>query len=240
MSDLPKSIPIKDYKSFYNQFSGWEVVGHSVSSRPIYKKVYQSSAAKTMMILSAVHGDETEGASCLAGFIYDLEESRIQLPENIRLVVIPIANPDGFFNFTRGNANGVDLNRNLPTKDWTSEAREEKYNPGSSPGSEPENKILLHQIDEESPSLIISLHSWKPLYNVNGEAHKVAQAMHAALALEITEDIGYPTPGSLGTYCGLERNLPTITWELQRGLQETEAWPWGRKAMLACLEEFSK
>ena len=68
---------------------------------------------------------------------------------------------------------------------------------------------------------------------LTGMPHKVAKAMHTALALEITEDIGYPTPGSLGTYCGLERNLPTITWELQRGLKESEAWPWGRKAMLA-------
>lgn len=239
MSEIPKSIPIKDYDLFYEKFSDWEIVGESVLNRPIYKKVYQQSAEKTLMVLSAVHGDETEGASCLAGFIYDLEESQIQLPDNIKLVVIPIANPDGFFGFTRGNGNGVDLNRNLPTKDWTSEAREPKYNPGTSPGSEPENKVLLEQIEKESPELIVSLHSWKPLYNVNGDAHKVAQAMHAALALEITEDIGYPTPGSLGTYCGLERNLPTITWELQRGLKESEAWPWGRRAMLACLEAFS-
>lgn len=34
----------------------------------------------------------------------------------------------------------------------------------------------------------------------------------------IQEDIGYPTPGCLGTYAGLERDIPTLTYEIQRGL----------------------
>ena len=174
------------------------------------------------MVLSAVHGDETEGASCLAGFIYDLEESQIELPDNVRLVVIPIANPDGFFGFTRGNGNGVDLNRNLPTKDWTAEAREPKYNPGSSPGSEPENKVLLEQIEKESPELIVSLHSWKPLYNVNGDAHKVAQAMHTAWALEITEILVTQLQVHSGLTVDWKETCSTITWELQRGLKESK------------------
>ena len=35
---------------------------------------------------------------------------------------------------------------------------------------------------------------------------------------EVKTDIGYPTPGSLGTYCGLEKGIPTITYEVERGL----------------------
>ncbi len=34
---------------------------------------------------------------------------------------------------------------------------------------------------------------------------------------KITEDIGYPTPGSLGAYAGQERGIPTITYEIERG-----------------------
>jgi protein MpaA len=30
----------------------------------------------------------------------------------------------------------------------------------------------------------------------------------------IEENIGYPTPGSFGTWAGIERNIPTITLEL--------------------------
>ena len=30
----------------------------------------------------------------------------------------------------------------------------------------------------------------------------------------IEESIGYPTPGSFGTYAGVERNIPIITLEM--------------------------
>ena len=42
--------------------------------------------------------------------------------------------------------------------------------------------------------------------------------MHQHVGYEVKEEIGYPTPGCLGTYCGLERNMPTITYEIERGL----------------------
>ena len=35
---------------------------------------------------------------------------------------------------------------------------------------------------------------------------------------KIEPDIGYPTPGSLGTYAGLERQIPTLTYEIEREL----------------------
>ena len=34
---------------------------------------------------------------------------------------------------------------------------------------------------------------------------------------EIVESIGYPTPGCLGTFTGLERAMPTLTYEIERG-----------------------
>ncbi len=39
---------------------------------------------------------------------------------------------------------------------------------------------------------------------------------------KIEESIGYPTPGCLGTYCGLERDMPTLTYEIERGLSAKE------------------
>ena len=32
--------------------------------------------------------------------------------------------------------------------------------------------------------------------------------------MNVKKDIGYPTPGSFGTYAGIERNIPIITIEL--------------------------
>ena len=69
---------------------------------------------------------------------------------------------------TRTNSNGVDLNRNLPTKDWAALAHRQwkwsykenpRYNPGKSAGSEKENQFLVSLILKYKPDKIVSLHS---------------------------------------------------------------------------------
>ncbi len=42
------------------------------------------------------------------------------MPFGARIVVVRCVNPDGLAHHTRGNARRVDLNRNLPTRDWRS------------------------------------------------------------------------------------------------------------------------
>jgi protein MpaA len=40
----------------------------------------------------------------------------------------------------------------------------------------------------------------------------------------VTGDIGYPTPGSFGTWAGVEAGIPVITLELPRGERGEESW----------------
>ena len=168
-----------------------------------------------VLILGGVHGNEPEGVIAALGLIQHFFES---FTYNLRITVVPQFNLDGIMTQSRKNARGVDLNRNLPTKDWTRDVKEEKYFPGIEPNSEPENKALVTWINENKPSFIISLHSWKPLLNVNGACRPEAEVLAKLTGYSIEEDIGYPTPGCLGTYCGLERNIPTLTYEIERGL----------------------
>ena len=65
-----------------------------------------------------------------------------------------------------------------------------------------------------APAFILSLHSWKPLLNVNGACRPEAEAIASRTGYIIEESIGYPTPGCLGTYTGLERAIPTLTYEI--------------------------
>jgi protein MpaA len=95
---------------------------------------------------------------------------------------------------------------------------EERYAPGVEANSEPENKGLVNWLTEHQPSLVISLHSWKPMLNTNGNCKTEAEIIEKITGYEIKDSIGYPTPGCLGTYCGLERDMPTITYELERGM----------------------
>ena len=46
----------------------------------------------------------------------------------------------------------------------------------------------------------------------------------------LQEDIGYPTPGSFGTYCGIERKIPTITLELPDEEDIEKLWEENKKA----------
>ena len=41
----------------------------------------------------------------------------------------------------------------------------------------------------------------------------------------VEESIGYPTPGSFGTYAGVERNIPTITLEMDEEINVDELYP---------------
>ncbi len=168
-----------------------------------------------ILIVGGVHGDEIEGIIAANGLLQAFSQS---FPFKLNLTLVPIFNLDGALRSSRRNARGVDLNRNLPTQDWSPVVSQEKYNPGPKANSEPENQALVQFLKTQNPEFIISLHSWKPMLNINGDCEAVAKVISSHTGYIITDDIGYPTPGSLGTYCGLERQIPTITYEIERGL----------------------
>jgi protein MpaA len=136
--------------------------------------------------------------------------------------VVPALNIDGVLRSTRVNARGVDLNRNMATNDWSPEVATPRYHPGPSANSEPETLALVNWLLEHKPCFILSMHSWKPLLNVNGACLREAEVIAKWTGYAIQESIGYPTPGCLGTYCGLERDMPTLTYEIERGLATEE------------------
>lgn len=168
-----------------------------------------------ILIIGGVHGDEIEGIQAANGLLQSFSRS---FPYRLKVTLVPIFNLDGALRSQRMNARNVDLNRNLPTQDWTAEVAKERYNPGPSANSEPENHALVSHIKNHPPRFILTLHSWMPMLNTNGDCQAVAKAISSHTGYIITDDIGYPTPGSLGTYCGLERQIPTITYEFERFL----------------------
>lgn len=180
-------------------------------------EAYAFGTAPWMLLLGAVHGDEIEGIWALDAFRDELVKSYPYT--NVGVVLWNQVNPDGVALGQRWNGNNIDLNRNLPTQDWSPEIKNPRYPPGPSAGSEPENKALLRLIDERKPIAILSAHSFKNFQvNVNGPARAWGEHLAAVCGYPVTEDIGYPTPGSLGTYAGKERHIPTVTLEIERGL----------------------
>ena len=190
------------------------IFGTSAGRLPIMAYKF-GTGRRNVLILGGVHGDEIEGVIAALALLQRFQES---FPFQLNLTLVPMFNMDGVLRSERKNIRGVDLNRNLPTNDWSPEVATERYHPGPEPGSEPENKALVSFLEVEKPSFVLSLHSWKPMLNVNGGCLEEAQAISTFTGYSIEESIGYPTPGCLGTYCGLEREMPTLTYEIERGL----------------------
>ena len=117
----------------------------------------------------------------------------------------------------RKNINNVDLNRNYPTKNWKLTEKNEYFG-GESPASEDETKFIISIIEKYTPKAILTLHAPYKIVNYdgdnNGECLKLAKEISKIIGYPIEKNIGYPTPGSFGTWAGVERDIPTITLEL--------------------------
>lgn len=165
---------------------------------------------KTVLIIGVVHGDEPQGKFLIENYLKSCNIS----PKN-RLLFIACLNPDGLELKTRENANGIDLNRNFPTKNQ----EKSSYNP------EIEAKFVINIIKEFSPDIILTLHAPYKVVNYDGPAETIANEISKIINYPTSNDIGYPTPGSLGTYVGIERNIPIITLELDEEIDVQELTP---------------
>lgn len=201
------------------------VIGNSYEGRAIvlHKKIGKNS--NPVLLIGGVHGDEPEGYYLVKRYI--MESSDLEFC----LYAIPQLNPDGCYCSKRQNSRGVDLNRNLPTRDWTSIVSSKRYYPGDEPASEIETKILIDVIQRIIPICIISLHSWNPLINYNGPSEDIAIEMSKYNEYRVTKSVGYPTPGALGTWAGWERGIPTITLEIEAGLDFERVWDKHNRAL---------
>lgn len=155
---------------------------------------------------------------CIECIISSLPPVRGRVRER-GILFIPCLNLDGLQNGARTNANGVDLNRNFPTKNWGDDTSGAGDNPkdyyaGESAGSEIETQFVIDIIEKYQPKTILTLHAPYKIVNYDGPAQDIAQKISDIIGYPVEESIGYPTPGSFGTYCGVERNIPTITLEL--------------------------
>ena len=84
------------------------------------------------------------------------------------------------------------------------------------------------------PRRILSIHSitGEPCNNFDGPAEPLARAMASANGYAVKEQIGYPTPGSLGSWAGGDLGIPVVTLELPVASRGAEAWQRNRSAIL--------
>jgi murein peptide amidase A len=198
----------------------WQAIGHSVQRRAIVVARF-GSGTRRLLVVGGVHGNEfgTAVARRLAAYLAAHPRA---VPSGTRIDVILCANPDGYAHGTRGNARGVDLNRNLPTADWRRVLGplDEPGNPGLSggrrPGSEPETKALIAYL-RIGFEAVISLHSRAGILDCNGPGAVALGRRMAALCGLPVGRLSYDRyiTGSLGEYVPARLHIPVVTVELR-------------------------
>ncbi len=168
-----------------------------------------------ILIIGVVHGDEPQGEFLINNY---LEKTTVLPPH---LLFIPSLNPDGQSLETRTNANEVDINRNFPTENWELGERN-RYFGGESPASEIETRFVIDVVEKYAPKLIITLHTPFKIVNFDGEAREISEKIGKIFNYPVEASIGYPTPGSFGTWAGIERQIPIITIEMDEEIPQEE------------------
>ena len=192
------------------------IYGSSVEGIPLTVYLPESGSA-AIVVVAAIHGDEPETTVAVS------EALRCLPAGDLQAAVILCANPDGMLRGTRGNGRGVDLNRNFPTSNWSpdpvfyksraNDARDIALSPGAQAASEPETSALLSLLDRLQPRAVVSLHSALACVDDAGASH-LGRQLADRCTLPFLTEIGYPTPGSMGTWAG-ERGLNLVTLELE-------------------------
>ena len=182
-------------------------------------ELYGNTNNPDVLVIGVFHGDEPQGDYLIREYL--------GVNSDTKLLFIPCLNITGFKTKTRVNKNGVDLNRNFPTKNWELGEKNEFFG-GTEPASEEETRFIISVIEKYKPKAILTLHAPYKVVNydggagVNNTGRKLAERISDIIGYPVEESIGYPTPGSFGTWAGVERNIPTITLELDEEVEVNE------------------
>lgn len=179
----------------------------------------------TLLFLGGVHGDELSPLHASFRVLLELSKDPARRPPGIRLVYVPLVNPDGLRGSVgvRTNGNDVDLNANM-----------------LSDAPESETRFVIHLLDRFRPSHVVSLHGPFGWVDYDGPAlepgapavdrdHVLEWTSRTAAAakgkLGVRND--YPEgPGSLGNYAAGQRKLHVMTLEFPHALPGWSAIDW--------------
>ncbi len=184
---------------------------------------FMGDVGPSVLVIGGIHGSEPEGILPARALVRWLEAE----PMRARFVIVEDLNPDGSAVLARTNARGVDLNRNWPASNFRASSSN-----GPTPLSEVETRFGEDLIRRVEPTLVIVLHSITtgPFVNHDGPARDLA-ALFAEAAdgadrrhrWEVRHEMGYETPGSIGSYLGVDRGVGVLTVEFDRGHPEADA-----------------
>jgi protein MpaA len=189
--------------------------GTSAKKRPLIAYIVdpapETEEADNIYIIGAQHGDERNTKRVLEYLLREIKLLSRDYRNDHRIIIIPNYNPDGYARKERVSAEGIDLNRDFPSSDGDAE------NPRAV-----ETQAFMRLMRKFPPSLIYNIHQpFRVVLFYPGD-EEIAKPFAQLSDYPLGQDVGYPTPGSLGTY-GREKKIPVITVELSRSMRRVMA-----------------
>lgn len=146
------------------------VLGHSTDGRPIRLTERRGRRpGRTILVVGCIHGTERAGI----GVTHLLLTG--PAPLSGTLWILQNLNPDGRAAGTRGNARGVDLNRNFPSQWRPIGVRGDPQYAGPRPLSELESRLAVRAVERIHPDITIWFHQPQTIVRAFGGSEPTAR-----------------------------------------------------------------
>ena len=168
------------YPDYANGVSGSSIYADTPAYKTYLYTLSESNASAgndgtckkaKLLIVCGVHGNEYAAPYNAYLFAKQLcdsvltDENFFKLRAAFDIYIIPCLNGYGMYHGLRGNANGVNINRNFPVEDWkvrsedTKDTAANNYS-GPSAGSEFETQLVMNITDLIQPDMCIDHHNY--------------------------------------------------------------------------------
>jgi protein MpaA len=159
-------------------------IGRSLQGRPIVAAVRGPRLEQDrVLVVGSIHGDEPAGVRVIRRL------AAAAPPRGVSLWLVPSLNPDGLARGTRGNARGVDLNRNFGYR-WRPLGGLE-YS-GRRAFSEPESRAARKLIRRLKPDVTIWFHQPFGLVDRSGASVALERRYAELIGLPLVQLRRYP------------------------------------------------